>query len=70
VTLVPLPPRSLELNPAARLYLKKRDLSHRLLDDYHVVVEATCEAWRCLIEQDGRMTSLTSYPWIEDCVTN
>ncbi len=22
------------------------------------------------IEQDGRMTSLTSYPWIEECVTN
>jgi hypothetical protein len=52
------------------LYLKKRYLSHRLLDDYHVIVEATFEAWRRLIEQHGRMTSLTSYPKIEDCVTN
>jgi hypothetical protein len=43
VTHVPLPPRSLELNPAAR---------------------------PAGIEQDGRMTSLTSYPWIEDCLTN
>jgi hypothetical protein len=43
VTLVPLPPRSLELNPAAR---------------------------PGGIEQDGRMTSLTSYPWIENFLTN
>jgi hypothetical protein len=43
VTLVQLPPRSLELNPAAR---------------------------PGGIEQDGRMTSLTSYPRIEDCLTN
>jgi hypothetical protein len=42
-TLVALPPRSLELNPAAR---------------------------SGGIEQDSRMTSLTSYPWIEDCLTN
>jgi hypothetical protein len=40
---VPLPPRSLELNLAAR---------------------------SGGIEQDGRMTSLTSYPWFEDCLTN
>jgi len=72
VTLVPLPPRWSELNPAERVWLqlRKRDLSHRLLDDYHVVEQATFEAWRRLIEQDRRMTSLTYHPWIEDCTTN
>ena len=76
VTLVPLPPRSLELNPAVRvwlylwLYLKDRDLCHRLHDDYDAVVGATCETWRRLIEKDGRLTSRTSCPWIEDRVMN
>ena len=52
VTLVPLPRRSPELNPATRVwpYLKECCLSHRLLDEYDAVVEATCEAWQCLIE--------------------
>ena len=63
VTLEPLPPSSPELKPAERvwLYLRERDLSHRLLLDYHVVVEATCEAGRRPIAQDGRMTSLASH---------
>jgi transposase len=72
MTLVPLPPRSPELNPAERvwLFLKERYLSHRLLDDYDAVVEATCEAWRRLVAETGRLTSLTSYPWIIKCVTS
>jgi hypothetical protein len=52
------------------LQLRERDLSRNLLADYHVVEQAMCEAWRRLIEQDRRMTSLTSHPWIEDCTTN
>jgi hypothetical protein len=28
------------------LHLRERDLSHRLVDDYRAVVEATCEARR------------------------
>ena len=45
-TIVPPPPRSLELNPAERvwLYQKERYLSRRLLDVYDSVVEATYEA--------------------------
>jgi transposase len=48
VTLMPLPPRSPEPKPAERvwLHLRERDLSHRLLDDYHAVLKATCEARR------------------------
>jgi hypothetical protein len=72
VTLVPHPPRAPELNPAerAQLYLKERYVSHRLLDDYGAVVKATWDAWRRLIGEDGRLTSLTSCPWIEDHVMN
>jgi transposase len=72
ITLLALPARSPELNPAERvwLYLKERYLSHRLLDDYDAVVEATCEAWRRLVNEPGRLTSLTSYPWIMSCVSS
>ena len=66
ITLVPLPPRSPELNPVERLwlYLKERFLSHRLLDDYDAIVDAACSAWQRLISEPGRITSLCSYPWI------
>jgi transposase len=66
ITLLPLPPRSPELNPVERLwlYLKERFLSHRLLDDYGAIETAICDAWQRLIGEPGRLTSLTSYPWI------
>ena len=67
ITLEPLPPRSPELNPVERLwlFLKQRFLSHRLLDDYDAIVDAACTAWRRLIDEPGRITSLCSYPWIK-----
>jgi transposase len=66
ITLVPLPPYSPELNPVERvwLYLKERFLSMRLLNDYKAIVTATSRAWKRLCRQSGRLTSLTSYPWI------
>ena len=66
ITLVPLPPYSPELNPVERvwLYLKERFLSMRLLNDYKAIVTAASRAWKRLRRQSGRLTSLTSYPWI------
>ena len=65
-TLVPLPPYSPELNPVERvwLYLKQRFLLMRLLNDYKAIVAAASRAWRRLCRQTGRISSLTSYPWI------
>ena len=72
MTLIPLPPRSPELNPVERLwlFLKERFLSHRLLDDYGAIADAACKAWLRLIAETGRLSSLTAYPWIMDCVRN
>jgi len=72
VTLLPLPAYSPELNPIERvfLHLKSRYLSHRLLDDYDAIVEATCKAWRDLKADAGRLTTLTGYPWIKECVSS
>jgi transposase len=66
ITLVPLPPYSPELNPVERvwLHLKARFLSLRLLNDYKAIVTAAARAWRRLRRDTGRLTSLTSYPWI------
>ena len=66
ITLVPLPPYSPELNPVERvwLHLKARFLSLRLLNDYKAIVTAASRAWRRLCRQTGRLTTLTSYPWI------
>ena len=70
ITLEPLPPRSPELNPVERLwlYLKERFLSHRLLDDYDAIVAAACSALQRLSSEPGRITSLCSYPWIEQVI--
>ena len=66
ITLVPLPAYSPELNPVERvwLYLKQRFLSLRLLNDYKAIVSAASKAWKRLCRETGRLTSLTSYPWI------
>ena len=54
------------LNPVERvwLHLKARFLSLRLLNDYKAIVTAASRAWRRLRRDTGRLTSLTSYPWI------
>jgi glutathione S-transferase/transposase len=67
VTLVPLPPYSPDLNPVERvwLYLRERDLSHRLLADDEAVVDASCAAWNKLTAEAGRIRSLTAYPYLE-----
>ena len=66
ITLVPLPAYSPELNPVERvwLYLKERFLSMRLLNDYKAIIAAASKAWKRLCRETGRLTSLTSYPWI------
>jgi transposase len=66
VTLLLLPSASPELNPLERvwLYLRERYLSHRVLDDYGAVLDATCKAWRMLLKEKGRLASLTAYPYL------
>ena len=67
ITLVPLPPYAPELNPVERvwLYLKERFLSHRLHADYDAIADAASRAWNRLIADAGRLTSLCSYPWMQ-----
>ena len=66
VTLPPLPPYSPQLSPPERvwLHLRERHLSFRLSQSEQAIVDAPCAAWNALRAETGRLTSLTSYPWI------
>ena len=56
ITLLPLPPRSPELNPVENIWQFVRDnwLSNRVFGSYEDIVDHCCEAWNKLIDQ----------PWI------
>ena len=66
IGLVPLPPYAPELNPVERvwLHLRERFLSHRVLDGYAALLEAACRAWNALAAEQGRLASLTAYPYL------
>jgi hypothetical protein len=44
--------------------MRERYLSHRVLDDYKAVLDAVCRAWNRLLDETGRLTSLTAYPYL------
>jgi len=64
ITLLPL--YSPQLNPVERvwLYLRERCLSFRLYQSEAAIVDALCTAWNALCDEVGRLTILTSYPWL------
>jgi transposase len=65
ITLVPLPPRSPELNPAENIwqYLRQRWLSNHIFNDYDAILDAVCDAWNRLIDEPERIKSIGSRPW-------
>ena len=69
-TLLPLPPYSPELNPVERVWLCLREgfLSFRLYQNEQAIVDALCAAWNALRDETGRLTTLTSHPWITQAI--
>jgi len=55
-----------ELNAIERVwqYLRDRYLSGRLFPGARAIVDACCEAWNRLLEEAGRLRSLTNLDWI------
>jgi transposase len=53
ITLLPLPPRSPELNPVENLwqFMRQNWLSNRIFDSYDDIVAHCCEAWNKLTDQ-------------------
>ena len=65
ITLVPLPPRSPELNPQENIWQFIRDnwLSNRIFASYDDVVDHCCHAWNKLIDQPWRIMSIGLRDW-------
>jgi hypothetical protein len=65
VSLLELPPKSPELNPAENVwqFLRQTKLSNRIFDGYEAIVTAACEAWNSLIADPGRIQSIGTRQW-------
>ena len=67
ITLLPLPPRSPELNPVENVWQFLRDnwLSNRVFSGYDDIVAHCCEAWNEFIDQPWRIRSIGRRQWAE-----
>jgi transposase len=65
ITLLPLPPRSPELNPVENVWQFMRDnwLSNRIFTSYEDIVALCCEAWNRLIDQPWKIMSIGMRDW-------
>jgi transposase len=62
LSLLPLPPKSPELNPLENVWqsLRQNKLSNRIFDGYQAIVTAACDAWNSLIADPARITSIST----------
>ena len=65
ITLLPLPPRSPELNPVENVWQFVRDnwLSNRIFGSYEEIVDHGCEAWNKLVDQPWIIMSIGLRDW-------
>ena len=65
ITLLPLPPKSPELNPVENLwqFLRKTYLSNRHFETYDEIVHAACKAWNRIVDQPERIKSIGKRAW-------
>jgi transposase len=65
ITLVPLPPRSPELNPVENIwqFMRENWLSNRVFNSYDDIVEHCCHAWNKLIDQPWTIMSIGLRDW-------
>ena len=68
VTLLPLPPRSPELNPTENIWQFMRDnwLSNLVFQSDEQIITYCCEAWNKLIDQPGNITSIGRRKWAHE----
>jgi transposase len=66
VTLLPLPPRSPELNPVENVWQYIRDnwLSNRVFHSYDDIAAHCCEAWNKLTDRPWKIISVGMREWV------
>ena len=65
ITPIFLPSRAPELNPVENVwqYLRQNWLSNTVFENYDAIVDAACAAWRKLIAEPERITSIGMRDW-------
>jgi transposase len=65
ISLLPLPPKSPELNPTENIwqYLRDNWLSNRVFDSAANIVDHCCHAWNKLIDQPWTIMSIGLREW-------
>ena len=65
ITLMPLPPRSPELNPVENIwqFMRENWLSNRIFQSNDDIVALCCEAWNKLIERPWKIISIGMREW-------
>ena len=65
ITILPLPPKSPELNPVENVWQFIRDnwLSNRVFTSYNDILDHCCFAWNQLIDQPWRIMSIGLRQW-------
>ena len=65
ITLLPLPPRSPELNPVENIWQFMRDnwLSNRVFKSYEDILDHCCYAWNQLTQQPWKIMSIGLRDW-------
>ena len=69
ITLLPLPPKSPELNPVENIWQFMRDnwLSNRIFASYEDILNHCCYAWNTLVEQPWTIMSIGMREWAHAC---
>ncbi len=65
ITLLPLPPRSPELNPVENVwqFMRENWLSNRVFKSYDDIVTLCCDAWSNLIDRPWKIMSIGMRQW-------
>jgi transposase len=65
ITLLPLPPRSPELNPVENIwqFMRENWLSNRVFKSYDDIVAHCCQAWNKLADQPWTIMSIGLRDW-------
>jgi hypothetical protein len=67
ISILFIPPASPELNPSENVwqFLRQSYLSNRVFKDYEDIVDWVCTAWCALLDEAGRIRSITYREWAD-----